>query len=186
MQIRVSSNKRFTQDELIKFTSSISCTASSNATWNDQYYALLRDNGQIFFDEGTIGWGAFMGQANQIIGGETNNPLYCCGGTALITGDGRARFTTGEKYDLVLIEADLGSSQTSAVWTTKSTLATYTVPAQVPQSIYLESYLTTSTAIQLDPTMAYMMTIFNDSGQGAIRGVGINTSLLLGKGVKTT
>ena len=186
MQIRVSSNKRFTQDELIKFTSSISCTASSNATWTDQYYALLRDNGQIFFDEGSIGWGAFMGQAQQIIGGVINNPLYCCGGSALITGDGRARFSTGEKYDLDLIEADLGSSQASAVWTTKSTLATYTVPASVPNSIFLELYLTISTAIELDPQKAYMLTIKNDSGGSAIRGVGINTNLLLGKGIRTT
>jgi len=185
MQIRVSSNKRYTQGELIEFTSSISSTASSNGAWSNQAYALLRDNGQILFDEGSIGWGAFMGQANQIIGGFTNNPLFCCGGTALITTDGRSRFDAGQKYDLVLIEADLGSSQANAVWTTKSTLDTYTIPASPVRSVFLESYLTKSNAIELDPSKAYMMTIFNDSGGDGIRGVGINTNLLLGKGILT-
>ncbi len=184
MQIRVSSNKRFTRPELIKYTSLVSSTASSNAVWNDQFYALLRDNGQILFDDGSIGWGAFMGQANQIIGGVTNNPLFCCGGTALITTDGRSRFSTGEKYDLVLIEADLGSSQASAVWTTKSTIDTYTIPASVPQSVLLGDPLFIFGAIELDPSKAYMMTIKNDSGGDAIRNCGINTNLLLGKGVR--
>lgn len=184
MQIRVSSNKRYTQGELIEFTSSISSTAQSNGVWNDQYYALLRDNGQILFDEGSIGWGAFMGQANQIIGGATNNPLFCCGGTALVTGDGRTRFDAGDKYDLVLIEADLGSSQATAVWTTKATLDTFTIPASPTyNSIFLQQYFTKDNAIELDPSMAYMMTIKNDSGGDAIRGVGINTNLLLGKGI---
>lgn len=186
MQIRVSSNKRYTQGELIEFTSSISSTAQSNGVWNDQYYALLRDNGQILFDEGSIGWGAFMGQANQIIGGFTNNPLYCCGGTALMTTDGRSRFDAGQRYDLVLIEADLGSSQATAVWTTKATLDTFTIPASPTyNSIFLQQYFTKDNAIELDPTMAYMMTIFNNSGGDGIRGVGINTNLLLGKGILT-
>jgi len=184
MQIRVSSNKRYTQKGLIEFTSSISSTASSSGTWRDRDYALLRDNGQILFDDGSIGWGAFMGQANQIIGGVTNNPIYCCGGTALLTTDGRSRFTIGERYDLVLIEADLGSTQTSAVWTTKSTLDSHIIVSGGEASVYLESYLTIDNAIELDPNKAYMMTLFNNSGANAISGMGVNTNLLLGKGIR--
>lgn len=183
MQIRVSSNKRYTQKGLIEFTSSISSTASDSGSWRDREYALLRDNGQILFDDGSIGWGAFMGQANQIIGGVTNNPIYCCGGTALLTTDGRSRFTIGERYDLVLIEADLGSTEANAVWTTKSTLDSYAISGS-EASVYLESYLTIDNAIEFDPNKAYMMTIYNNSGGDAINGVGINTNLLLGKGIR--
>ena len=186
MQTQIISSKRVLQKELTKFLSTLSITGfSSGSTWADQNFALLRENGQILIDDGTIGWGAFMGSINQFIGSFNGEKIYCNGGAGIITGDGRGTFTAGHQYDLVLIEAPFEPSTVAqAVWSVKATLGTRTIVSG-DTMVYVASQLSMDNAIELETGKAYMVTFKNNSGSAGINGFGINTTIQLGKGVYT-
>lgn len=183
MQTQVISSKRFLQKQLVRFMSDISITGHTTSSWTDQHFALLRENGQILIDDGTIGWGAFMGSVNQFIGSFNGQKLYCCGGAGIITNDGRTPFTAGNQYDLVLLEAPFSPPTLSnAVWTIKQTLATKTIVSG-QTLVYAESQLTIDNAIELDADKVYMLTFKNNSGTTGYTRFGVQTTLNLGKGV---